>query len=926
LKDGETAVIEEMLPEGYEFEGKPRTSKTMKRGGGVGLMYRNTYEVQLNTSLHSVYTSFEYLCLSIRAESLIQLIILYRPTKSRKNNISVDVFLHEFEALLGETILLPGSLFFVGDFNIHCNKPEEKNVHQFVEILSSMDLQQHITEPTHKSGNTLDLIITRGKESSLVSTQVLPRVLSDHNGIICTLKLRPDQPKARQMTFRRLRKIDLASFAEDLHVTLTENISCIDAPTYIIAAKETLNKHAPEITRKVTPHTSKPWYNTDIHEARRLRRRYERMWYKTRLEVHHQMYTSQGARVVELIKQAKVTYYKDKLQSASPKDAFRYIHQLKDSQGKKLPCHQNAQDLADRFACFFTEKVATIRATLDSITNEQSQQHTAADRPTHEPPMFTLNTITQGDLSKIISTAPTKSCILDPIPTWLLKEKQVINVVLGPLLQIINASITKGVVPTCWKTAVITPLIKKPNLCPDILKNYRPVSNLPFLSKVLEKVIAKQLTSHMTRHGLHDPLQSAYRAAHSTETALLKIKDDIDRGLDQGEGTLLVLLDLSAAFDTIDHGILLDRLQHYVGISGTSLQWFQSYLQDRKQSVAIDRSLSTPQDLNIGVPQGSVLGPLLFLVYILPLADIIKRHGVLRHGYADDTQLYLRFLQKDTGQFFQAISKLESCIEDIRTWMTINKLKLNEDKTEFMIITSRFYKARYQQLNATLNVGGVAIKPVSSVRNLGTAFDCVMSMEGHVKNIKRSMFYHLKEISRVRRYLDRDTCHMAVQALVISRLDYANIMLVGLPQNLIHGLQIAQNAAARLITGTRREEHITPVLASLHWLPVYQRIKHKCLSLVYKGLHRQDAPKYLKDLLCLHASNRALRSGSQISRLSVQRTKNQYGDRAFSTTAPKLWNALSYVVHQQKTFDGFKRAVKSILFKEHFGGSNITSA
>jgi len=228
------------------------------------------------------------------------------------------------------------------------------------------------------------------------------------------------------------------------------------------------------------------------------------MWCKTRLEVHHQIYINQSDRVVELIKQAKIMYYKDKLQSASPKETFRYIHQLKNSQEKHLPSHQNAQDLANKFADFFSEKVTTIRGALDSITGEQ--QHTT-ERPTHKPPSLTLSTISEVDLLKIVSTAPTKSCILDPIPTWLLKEKQVFNVVLGRLLQIINASITNGVVPPCWKTAVVTPLIKKANLGPDLLKNYRPVSNLPFLSKVLEKVIAKQLTSHMSNFGLHDPLQ-----------------------------------------------------------------------------------------------------------------------------------------------------------------------------------------------------------------------------------------------------------------------------------------------------------------------------------------------------------------------------------------------------------------------------------
>ena len=194
-----------------------------------------------------------------------------------------------------------------------------------------------------------------------------------------------------------------------------------------------------------------------------------------------------------------------------------------------------------------------------------------------------------------------------------------------------------------------------------------------------------------------------------------------------------------------------------------------------------------------------------------------------------------------------------------------------------------------------------------------------------MRNVKRSMYYHLKEIGKIRRYLDEDTCHLAVQSLVISRLDYANIMLVGLPQSLLHGLQVAQNTAARLISRTRRDEHITPVLASLHWLPVTQRIKYKCLSMVYKILYKENAPDYLKQLLCLHTSKRSLRSGSQNMRLDVKRTKNLYGDRAFSIITPKLWNALPNLVHQNRTFDSFKRSVKAVLFKEHYGGSTSSA-
>ena len=234
--------------------------------------------------------------------------------------------------------------------------------------------------------------------------------------------------------------------------------------------------------------------------------------------------------------------------------------------------------------------------------------------------------------------------MLDAAPTRLLKESAVLDCALPHMLHVVIESLGSSVVPACLKMAVITPILKKPSLCVNSLKNFRPISNLPFLGKVIEKVVAAQLSSHLSAHGIHDPMQSAYRPGHSTETALLRIQDGINRGLDAGVGSLLALLDLSAAFDTIDHTILLERLEAVAGIRGAALAWLRSYLHGRTQSVIINGVRSTTVDLSTGVPQGSVLGPLLFLVYAIPLRSVIGRHPGVRHqGYADDRQLYTQF-------------------------------------------------------------------------------------------------------------------------------------------------------------------------------------------------------------------------------------------------------------------------------------------
>ena len=200
-----------------------------------------------------------------------------------------------------------------------------------------------------------------------------------------------------------------------------------------------------------------------------------------------------------------------------------------------------------------------------------------------------------------------------------------------------------GDVPQDFEQALVNPLIKKQTLFKNYLRNYRPISNLSFLSKILEKVIANRLHEHIYNHHLSNDLQSAYKRFHSTETALFKLHNDIVDNMDNGKVTALTLLDLSAAFDTIDHSILLQRFHRYFGISGPALLWFKSFLSDRYQSIKISGTLSSPQYLPIGVPQGSVLGPVMFSLYTTSLSQVIANRNLSHHLYPDDTQVTSHF-------------------------------------------------------------------------------------------------------------------------------------------------------------------------------------------------------------------------------------------------------------------------------------------
>ena len=372
--------------------------------------------------------------------------------------------------------------------------------------------------------------------------------------------------------------------------------------------------------------------------------------------------------------------------------------------------------------------------------------------------------------------------MLDPIPTWLIKESR--SELLPVMTNIINSSLRSSQVPKSMKSAVVTPLLKKSTLNPDILKNYRPVSNLSYISKLLERVVVKRLTDYMTGNNLHKHLQSAYKPGHSTETALVKVQNDILTSIDQHGMVILVMLDLSVAFDTIDHDILFSRMENTLGITGQALAWFKSYLSGRTLRIKIDKSFSELQDILWSVPQGSVLGPLLFLIYLLPLGKLIRKHGLELHIYADDTQFYLSIKPITQQAVDIGVARLEGCFTDIYTWMSQNKLKLNVDKTEVLVLGTPKQRAKISV--SSISVNGEIVKILNiHISNLGSVFDPSMNMAAHVSKAVRSAHYYLRNIGRIRKYLTAESSKSAVISLVTSRFDYCNGLHCGIPEELM---------------------------------------------------------------------------------------------------------------------------------------------
>ena len=568
--------------------------------------------------------------------------------------------------------------------------------------------------------------------------------------------------------------------------------------------------------------------------------------------------------------------------------------------------------LVSAFADHFTDKILSIKLGLCSLKSDRGIESTVSDLSCGSS-LTEFNPVSPDKLSQLLGGSGLKVCSLDPLPSLLMRN--CVDVLLPIVTNIVNCSLDSYTVPHVMKEALVRPILKKASLDHEQLKNYRPISNLPFIAKCCEKVVADQLNQYLAVNELNEVFQSAYKRYHSTETALIRVQNDILPSIDDGGCVMLLLLDMSAAFDTVNHSILLSRLSTYFGISSKALAWFRSYLHNRSQFISIDSYRSTNRPLTCGVPQGSVLGPILYLMYVSPVGCTMRRHGVSYHMYADDPQVYITFKSDDLEDLEIARGTLEQCIVDVNNWMLQNNLKLNQDKSELIVMHA---KDRLKPSLESIQVGESTIVPSDSARNIGVIFfDSTFSLDSHITELCKTAFYHLRTLSKIRRYLSYDTTKVPINAFVISRLDNCNSLMYGLPKYLIDRVQHVFNCAAKLITLSKKYDHVTPLLIELHWLPVEYRIIFKILLITFKILNG-IAPNYLKDLLEPYVPRRTLRSMSKLRLVEPSYKLSTYGFRASSVCAPSLWNGIPLEIRQSNSVSVFKKNLKTHLFKQAF--------
>ena len=907
LKSHDDPVISDITSaiSGFSVIQKPRANR---RGGGVAILCRTNLTVDNKTS-HS-FNSFESLDISVRSRGqLVRIIVIYRPPHSKKNLSTASDFLRDFSSLLEDVVPTPGRLLIAGDFNFHVDDAQSRDAAKFSDLLESCDLQQHVTTATHVRGHTLDLLITRADDNLVTLTEATSVLESDHRLIKFNVNITRPPATRTTRSFRNFKEIDRDALKSKLASSFIDFPKSSDVEElydfYAKSMTSIIDQLAPVTSKTSIDKARAPWYTEELIDERRKVRQLERTWLSSKLTIDREIFVSKRSDYYRHVDEAKQNYHQTRIEYSDTAGLFRIVDELtgsKKANASIKPTNVSLSDLPNVFLNFFRDKVVNLKngLTPQIEDSEPEAQSTLSD----------FVPISPADVTDLVNKSNSKSCNLDILPTDLLKF--CINEMAPFLTYLFNASLVTGVVPQAFKTASVKPLLKKAGLDENLLKNYRPVSNLSFLSKCLERIVITQLNKYLSRYELYAKCQSAYRANHSCETALLRVQNDIMLALNDKKDVILVMLDLSAAFDTLDHDILLHRLKHRFGISGAVYDWFESYLRGRTHSVRLDQSnVSDESTVDCGVPQGTVCGPTLYSLYTAPLEDIIIRHRLDYMLFADDSQIYV--VCKNPSD---VTNQLETCVAEIREWMTSNLLILNEDKTEIIQFSARS-KKDVERL-ASFCVGNSSIAPTDCVRNLGVYFDCDGLQTSNINQICKSAYYSLYRISKIRSLLDQKSCEKLIHAFVTSRVDYCNSILCGLSENDLRKLQSVQNSAARLVTKSKKFDHLQPIFFDLHWLSIHERIIFKVMLITFKII-QGECPQYLSELITPYVPTRAgLRSNQQflLERRDTVKTSKTYGWRAFSVMAPRLWNDLPDYIRNCTSIGDFKSKLKTHLFKK----------
>ena len=671
---------------------------------------------------------------------------------------------------------------------------------------------------------------------------------------------------------------------------------------------EVLDNHAPIRNIKVRNRPC-PFMTEEIRSLMKIRDKWRKLARKTNDPLHWSGYKTRKREVKRELRLAEREFVADQIKN-NPNNARCLWKTIRSCIPNKSACRRSfTKDdilVANEFNTFFSSIGQTTIEKVKLLADECKYLPTKSvftPRIYAESEQFVLQMVESKQVHDIINSMPTnKSPGIDKISMRVIKDS--LPAILPTITSIFNASLTSGVFPSAWKMAEITPIPKEGDH--EQANNNRPISLLPMLSKVCEKVVLNQVVSYLDINKRLSTEQSGNKKYHWTETSLIETTDTFLHAIDKKEVTAAVLLDMSKAFDSLDHKILMLKLQD-VGMSPGALNWFSSYLSNRQQVVRINSALSGKLTAHSGVPQGSILGPILFSIYVNDLPTIPQHCS--SKVFVDDNKLYTSF---PVQQCELAVTKVNEDLRKIRDWCFDNRLLLNVSKTKRILFGSRQMIAKIPDFRLTLF--GKELIPVPLAKDLGLLFDSNLSFGPHVVKMTSSCMSSLGQINRAKYALDRDLLTMIViQSLVFSKMYYCSIVWSNTTASNICKLQAVQNFAARIITNSRKFDHVTPLRCELHWLPVKLHLFYRDAILTFKCMNGM-APDYLSEKF-VHRGSISGRCTRNSQSLNIPLYKSATGQRTFYYRAVSLWNDLPANIKTSTTLNVFKTNLRRYLFE-----------
>ena len=849
-----------------------------KKGGLITYVHGKYLPPVKRENIYQRSNDWEALIVDINYEffsNKITICNLYRPPRENYSNASMDRFLKPIKPVLKKLSKENSVLIVCGDSNINLLRLDTwSKCQEYFDFLTSQNVLPCITLPTRFSkyrATLIDHIFCRGKTGMhLLKSAIIINKISDHLPCLAVISIQKSKrkgPKYVEIQTNSAEAIDkfknqLSREIANTHFEndILANPNCnYDKLHSILTSCKAENLPLKKVRFNRKKHKIAPWMTYGILES--INKRDDMLANLWKLNPRSPTYEELDLKLKRFSallqtcrRKAKLDYYKKDFEKRKDniRDTWKGINNILNRKNAKsdFPTHlvvdgkivSDDQDIAEAFNNFFTNIGPTLSNAIEVPPNK-SYKDFLKDKIYAT---FHFETVTIDEVKKIISKLkPKGSSGQDGISSALLKE---INLTTANIITlIINQSISTGIFPDKLKVAKIVPIFKKDN--PHLTGNYRPISLLPVISKVFEKVVFSQLYSYFDQNGLLYKSQYGFRKGHSCEFAAMEVTDKIFQSLDKKKLPIALFLDFSKAFDTINHSILLNKLKHY-GINGTALKWFSSYLTNRKQFVLYKGKMSKETTITTGVPQGSILGPLLFIIYINDIAKITNKFKFTI--YADDTTLIepiCTFAPLNRRNKTAISKEINNELEKIVHWLALNKLSLNAKKTKFMIF---HYKQKcIKNLIPKLVINKVAIEQVDEFNFLGITIDKHMTFKSHANKISAKIACTIGTMKRLKHFLPLSILKTLYNSLILPHLNYG-IILWGKELKRINKLQ---KWALRTIVNAKYNEHTEPILKQLKLLKVidiyhltavkiFHKYKNNKLPLYFNGIFDRIQPTH----------------------------------------------------------------------------------